>query len=357
MDNQIWNAEKGEGNAHLNPLRDKGHGRIYIIRHEDGDDSDITEIDSNDNNALIEGLKSNNLFWRITAQRLIVEENKTDLIPALIKLAGSDINEFSAVHALWSLKGLGVLDGSNTVASTAAIKALTAKSNAVKRAALSLLPDSELGSDELAKSSLMLDVDLHIRLAAMLRAGELPETDQLSKAIDNASKDPTNTSDKWLKAAIKIYYRELNYETVDAASVDMVIPSAEEKGVKWQYSEDKPADDWFSADFDDSSWQNGRSPFGDLKMFGIRTTWSKSGIWLRREVTLDEVIVDPVLKVMHDDNYEVYVNGQLLISEAGVSKPYKFVKLDAELGALFKAGKNIIAVNDILMLGLEKSEN
>lgn len=345
MDNQIWNAERGEGNAHINPLRDKGHGRIYIIRHEDGDDSEITEIDANDNDELIEGLQSDNMFWRITAQRLIVEGNKTDLIPALIELAGSDKNEFSGVHALWALKGLGALNGPNSDASSAAIKALSSKSSAVKRAGLSLLPDSEVGSDELAKSSLIKDADLHIRLSAMLRAGELPETDQLSRAIDSASKDATNTSGKWLKAAIKIYYRELNYETVDAASVDMVIPSAEEAKVKWQYTENQPADNWYAVDFDDSSWKNARSPFGGLKTFGIRTEWSKSDIWLRREVTLDEAIVDPVLKVKHDDNYEVYVNGQLLISEAGVSKPYKFVKLDAELGELFKSGKNIIAVH------------
>ena len=32
MDNQIWNDDKGEGNAHLKTHRDKGHGRIYIIK-------------------------------------------------------------------------------------------------------------------------------------------------------------------------------------------------------------------------------------------------------------------------------------------------------------------------------------
>ncbi len=344
MDNQIWNADKGEGNAHINPLRDKGHGRIYIIKHEDGDDSDITEIDPDDNDELMDGLKSDNMFWRITAQRMIVEENKTDLIPELIELSGSDKNKFSAVHALWALKGLGALDGTNKDASAAAIKALASKSSAVKRAALSLIPDSEAGSDLLALSSLIQDADLHIRLAAILRAGELPETDQLSKAIDAASKVTENTTDKWLKAAIKVYYRELNYETVDAASVDMVIPSAEEAKTKWRYTENKPDDNWYVEDFDDSSWKNARSPFGGLKTFGVRTEWSKSDIWMRREVTLDTEIIDPVLKVMHDDNYEVYVNGQLLISEGGVSKPYKFVKLDAELGRLFKKGKNIIAV-------------
>ena len=34
MDNQIWNANKGEGNAHLNELRDQKHGRIYVIKYK-----------------------------------------------------------------------------------------------------------------------------------------------------------------------------------------------------------------------------------------------------------------------------------------------------------------------------------
>ncbi len=70
---QIWNDKLGEGNAHLNPLRDDRHGRIYIIRHEDGGAPDILQIDPNNSQGLIDGLKSDNMFWRTTAQRLMVE--------------------------------------------------------------------------------------------------------------------------------------------------------------------------------------------------------------------------------------------------------------------------------------------
>ena len=34
MRNQIWNDNRGPGNAHLNPLRDTDHGRIYILLKE-----------------------------------------------------------------------------------------------------------------------------------------------------------------------------------------------------------------------------------------------------------------------------------------------------------------------------------
>src|SRR5690606_3672581 len=117
MDNQIWNTDKGEGNAHLNKLRDYKHGRIYIIKHKKGADPKITELNRNDDKALLEALESDNLFWRTKAQQFIVEENKIGLIPQLIQLAGntSKIDETglnaAALHALWTLDGLGALDG------------------------------------------------------------------------------------------------------------------------------------------------------------------------------------------------------------------------------------------------------
>src|SRR5690554_7161 len=88
MDNQIWNTDRGEGNAHLNKFRDYGHGRIYIIKYKGKVDSKIGSLDRNDDEALLRALESDNLFWRIKAQQFIVEENKTQLIPRLIQLAG-----------------------------------------------------------------------------------------------------------------------------------------------------------------------------------------------------------------------------------------------------------------------------
>ncbi len=351
MENQIWNDDKGEGNAHKNELRDKGHGRIYIIKHEDGDDSEITEIDVNNNDDLIEGITSDNSFWRTTAQRLIVEHQKTELIPELIKLTEKAITSkrpeinTNGIHTLWTLKGLGALDDPNSDASQLILKGLESNSYGLKRAALALLPNSELGSKHLGESGLLYDSDLQVRLAAILRAGELPETDAIYNAIAKLAEDPVNQSDKWLKAAIKIYYKELNKSEVDPKTVTMVIPSAEEEPTIWKYTETKPGDDWFSENYNDTSWKQGPSMFGGDKTASAKTKWSKEDIWMRRTVTLEEAISNPALKVSHDDNYEVYVNGKLLYEESGVSKPYKYINLEASLKNLFKKGKNLIAVH------------
>src|SRR5438034_11683332 len=74
----------------------------------------------------------------------------------------------------------------------------------------------------------------------------------------------------------------------------------------WRYTFDKPADDWSSPGFDDSSWPSSQSPFGSAGTPGItpNTNWSKPDIWLRRQVTLPATRVDPStlqLLVFHDE--------------------------------------------------------
>ena len=343
MDNQIWNADKGPGNAHLNPLRDKRHGRIYILKHRQGKKEAIEKLDPTDADGLLNGLESTNLFWRTTAQRLIVENNLQGLIPDLIVLAAK--SNYGALHALWALDGLGALDGSNPKASKALTEALTSTSDGVRRTALMLLPQSRAGSDLLLESNLLNDQNLHLRLAALLRASEMPETDQLYKEVERMAADPVNTGDKWLNAAIKIYFREQNFEDIDPEEVVMVIPAAEEEASVWRYSTSRPPTSWIEPGFNDSSWSEGSSVFGtpDAPQ-GIETAWTSADIWLRRVISLDETIEKPVLKVLHDEKYEVYVNGELLFRENGYTAKYKHIRLDESLGRLFRKGSNTIAV-------------
>ena len=365
MDNQIWNADKGEGNAHINKLRDYGHGRIYIIVHEDGDGPEIASLDPEDDGALLEALQSDNMFWRTTAQRLIVEHKRTALVPDLIELAGDNGNidkgGAGALHALWTLKGLGALNGSDTAANEVVEKALANGSYAVKRAALALLPATVESSEILASSGLVSSPDLQVRLAALLRAGELPESNALYTEIEKIARDGSGISDKWINAAIKIYFRESNSEAVDPASVEMVVPSAEEKKSVWNYTNERPSDNWMKAGFDGSAWKKGAAKFGGDNMEDINTPWGSPDIWMRKEVSITDEIPEPVLKIAHDDDDEIYVNGQLLIAEAGSSETYKYIKLDSEKGQLFKKGKNLIAVhctntggNQFIDLGIGK---
>jgi putative membrane-bound dehydrogenase-like protein len=346
MENQIWNADKGEGNAHINPRRDLKHGRIYIVRPKRGYDSEITSLSIEDHDGLISGLKSDNMFWRTTAQRLIVENNLQKLIPSIKELISDktmDSEGFNgaAMHALYTLQGLNALD-EDLINS-----ALNSKSGTVQKAAMALLPESVESSNKLAASGLLSSDNLHLRLAAILRSSELPETEALVNSIENAANNEVNKNDKWLKAALNIYYREQNTEDINPKSVHMLIPSSEEEQTEWKYIFEKPSENWHKPNFDDSSWSIGQGLFtgpGKLEK-RMGTKWTTSDIWLRKEVVLEELIEKPVLKIVFDEDYEVYINGELLKGEEGWTSEYKYFQLDEEAGSLFKIGKNSIAVH------------
>ena len=62
---------------------------------------------------LVAALSNDNMFWRLTAQRLLVERANKDVVPQLLTLAANTkVDELglnpSALHALWTLEGLGV---------------------------------------------------------------------------------------------------------------------------------------------------------------------------------------------------------------------------------------------------------
>jgi uncharacterized protein len=262
----------------------------------------------------------------------------------LIGIAANDKTPggFAALHALWTLDGLGAFaDGANQELLQ---KSFASSSYAVQRAAISLLPASETGSNLLAGSGLLAHENLQIRLAALLRAGELPETDALFQAVETLLTDPSTAADKWLTAAAKVYHKEQNLTEVDPAKVTMLIPAADEQKSAWKYTEEKPADNWYALDYQASGWKTGQAVFGKGNDKTATTPWTTSDIWLRREITLKEAIEEPVLKIMHDDNYEVYVNGQLVFAEAGSSREYKYIRIEADKAGLFQQGKNLIAV-------------
>ncbi|MCK0156503.1 ThuA domain-containing protein [Cellulophaga sp. F20128] len=353
MDNQIWNEEKGEGNAHINTLRDYGHGRIYKITYDDGKKSGITSLSPEGDVALLEGLKSDNMFWRTTAQRIIVEEQRTGLIPELIDFIHKDVSSPGALHALWTLKGLGAFEDGNLDLNDLISMALEKGTFAVKRAAMAMLPNSQKGSDILAKSGVLTSENPKLCLAAVLKASELPESSDLYAEMDKLSRDQISASDKWINAAIKIYFKELNVEEVNPSSVVMLLPTAQDKKSLWKYTTTKPNMDWTKESFNDDAWKNGAAMFGSENKEAVNTAWTSSDIWMRREVNLSETISEPILKIAHDDDYEIFINGQLLHTDTGASGTYKYIKLDTEKGQLFKKGKNVIAVHCVNTGGVQ----
>src|SRR5262249_11869628 len=136
----------GKGSAYETPLRDKTHGRIYRIIARDGKPSDQPKLSKDDPKGLVAALKNDNMFWRLHAQRLLVEGGYASVAPDLAALidgpADSTGLNAAGVHAIWALQGLGALNsatrGDDLVA--AVLKGLKHASPGVRRAAIQALP-------------------------------------------------------------------------------------------------------------------------------------------------------------------------------------------------------------------------
>jgi hypothetical protein len=128
----------------------------------------------------------------------------------------------------------------------------------------------------------------------------------------------------------------------------VVVPTSEKEGQTWRYTLDKPADGWMKGDFDDGEWKKGEGGFGTRGTPGavVRTEWKTKDVWLRREITLpDKVPAGLMLRLHHDEDAEVYVNGVLALRTKGYLADYEeFPMAQAALKAL-KPGKNVLAVH------------
>jgi mono/diheme cytochrome c family protein/glucose/arabinose dehydrogenase len=90
-----------------------GKGRIWRLTY-DGMERDRRRPRMLDEKPaqLVEHLSHPNGWWRDTAQQLLVLAQDKSVVPALQKLArGAHGNPYARFHALWTLEGLGALDG------------------------------------------------------------------------------------------------------------------------------------------------------------------------------------------------------------------------------------------------------
>ena len=104
----------GRGAAYETSMRDKLRGRIYRVVYKGAPAAKKRSLSKGDTAGLLEALGSDNMLWRLHAQRLIVERGQKDIVPQLIAMARNKaVDEIGtnggALHALWTLHGLGEL--------------------------------------------------------------------------------------------------------------------------------------------------------------------------------------------------------------------------------------------------------
>ena len=132
---------------------------------------------------------------------------------------------------------------------------------------------------------------------------------------------------------------------------EYLLRPADIEGETWRYTTTEPAADWMQPGFADDGWSSGKAGFGANgpanMVYG--TKWTKSDIWIRRELTLDltpQELQRLMLHIYYDEDTEVYFNGVKAFSATGYLTDYADKEIAAEaLAALNPRGTNVIAAH------------
>jgi putative membrane-bound dehydrogenase-like protein len=195
----------GKGGAYETELRDKSRGRIYRLVPKGAKLPAPLDLSKASLEELVKTLANDNQFWRMHAQRLLVERGKKDVVPALLalvadeKVDGIGLNP-GAIHALWTLQGLGAL-GTDEKLDEAVLAALRHKSAGVRRSAVLVLPRNADAGVMLVGSGVLNDPDPHVRLAALLAVAEMPDFLDVGPALAKVVGTAANMSDRWIPDA------------------------------------------------------------------------------------------------------------------------------------------------------------
>lgn len=328
-----YTAVTGKGNAYENPLRDKQHGRVWRVVSRDAKDYDPIALDKNNTDDLIDALENDNLFWRMTAQRLLVEKGSLDVLPDLSKLVeNQNVDEFgynyAATHALWTIDGLGALNKDDKAG--AVVKgALKHKSPGVRKAAIQILSRSGWSADDVIQSGVLQDEDPNTRLAAIISLTEISPSAALGAELYKLSSDEVINSDHWLSKAVYAASVQHKQGFADAFLKDHPDYSA---GVKEVKARETP-------NWNDDAWKEIELPqrieSAGLNIDGV--------IWFRKSVNIpaNSVGQKATLSIGPVDDYDIaWVNG---VKVGSTSKRMDERVYEIPRGVL-RGGENFVVV-------------
>lgn len=143
-----------------------------------------------------------------------------------------------------------------------------------------------------------------------------------------------------LTGLLKVDGRVYRFLGGQEESFQTVLPASDEKAYTAEYVESEPEKGWNQPGFIHNGWKTGSAPFGD----GAATTqWRTKDLWMRRTFNLDQTDFKGLkLKLMNDDDVEVYLNGIKIFNCECFNGKFIYVPADTRL---LKNGQNLLAVH------------
>ena len=198
----------GKGNAYETDLRDRKLGRVYRVVYKGEQRAKPRRTLAGASPAeLVAALADTNAFWRRHAQRMLIERGQADVVPALLKLVqATTVDEIGlnpgAIHALWTLKGLGQIEQPQGAVWQAVAGALQHPSAGVRRNAAQVLPAGAGAIEALAKAGTVADRESQVRLAGVLALADQPADAKAGRLVAELLAQPETVQDRWLADAV-----------------------------------------------------------------------------------------------------------------------------------------------------------
>jgi azurin len=140
------------------------------------------------------------MFWRMHAQRMLVERGQKDVVADLIALVKDpSVDEIGinapAIHALWTLKGLNALDEA-TIAAALAQPCADVRKNAIK-----VMDFSAASVATILKNNVLQDKDPLVVMNALLLFSKSPLDAAAENAFFARMNKSTEVEDRWMPDA------------------------------------------------------------------------------------------------------------------------------------------------------------
>ncbi len=152
--------------------------------------------------------------------------------------------------------------------------------------------------------------------------------------------------DIWKKFASRCQWGSTGWAPMPTPpKTETIVPTSQEKGIVWRYTMERPGAGWSDEAFDDSGWKEGPGGFGTRNTPGavVGTIWDTQDIWIRRTFELKAPLPkQPVLRLHHDEDAQIYINGKLVRDLGGFTTGYDAFEFNADV---LRVGKNTIAIH------------
>ncbi len=118
---------------------------------------------------------------------------------------------------------------------------------------------------------------------------------------------------------------------------------------QWFYTTSKPGDNWSAVNFraENEKWKKGIAGFGKEGTPGIKlnTKWETKELWAQGTFLLESIPKKLRLSLIHDEDVDLYLNGQLVLKRTGVLPAYRDFDADKKFLSALQTGRNVVTVH------------